>query len=122
MVKRFESEPAVSKQDDEQRQFHDWLALRMADANITAEDKKVFAEWLERESPEHKKKIKTECGLKVTLHDVRELFSWLKNRISSSDISDKERKLFNEWLVLKVTDHHPADHKEFHKLKRELLD
>ena len=125
----------MSKEEDneEHRKFSDWLASRMLDANLTTEDRKVFTDWLKKESPQagndldahhadHKKKNEVESDLKVTLHDVRELFTWLKTRITSSDINEGERKLFNEWLVQKVTDHHSDDHADFHKLKRELLD
>lgn len=111
----------MSKEEDENRKFSDWLASRMADANLTAEDREIFADWLMKESPDRKEKKESESGLKITLHDVRELFSWLKCRITASDINERERKLFNEWLVQKVTDHPTDSPAELHKLKRELL-
>jgi hypothetical protein len=122
------------EEEEEHRKFSDWLASRMVDANLSAEDRKIFTDWLMKESPDgenHRgahshagceKKNEVESGLKITLHDVRELFTWLKTRITTSDINDGERKLFNEWLVQKVTDHQTEDHVEYHKLKRELLD
>jgi hypothetical protein len=118
-------------EDDERRKFSDWLGVRMVDANLTAEDRKIFTDWLKKESPDaqdaysqakHEKTDEVESGLKITLRDVRELFAWLKTRITSSDINERERKLFNEWLVQKVTDHQSEDHADYHRLKRELLD
>lgn len=121
--------------DKEHQRFSDWLASRMVDANLNTEDRKVFTDWLMKRSPNdlnacgaHKpaagceNESEVESGLKITLHDVRELFAWLKTRITTSEINERERKLFNEWLVQKVTDHHSEDHTELHKLKRELLD
>jgi hypothetical protein len=121
-------------EDEEHQRFSDWLASRMVDANLNPEDRKVFTDWLMKESPDdsnvhvahhavaRETKNEVESGLMITLHDVRELFTWLKTRITTSDINDRERKLFNEWLVQRVTDHPSDDHAQYHKLKRELLD
>jgi alkylhydroperoxidase family enzyme len=111
----------LSKEEDEEHQrFSDWLASRMVDANLNPEDRKVFTDWLMKESPD-------DSNVHVAHHAVaretkNELFTWLKTRITTSDINDRERKLFNEWLVQRVTDHPSDDHAQYHKLKRELLD
>ena len=112
-------------------EFAEWLAQRVSAANLSDEEKRVFADWLAKENkiPDSKPGRVDPDGYagapeatKITMHDVRELFSWIKGRVSHASINENERKELNNWLMQRATESGDVHENELKKLRQDLLD
>ncbi len=103
--------------------FTKWLAEKMGDANLSQDEIQEFVDWMAKREAHDKKKDAKETKADISLHDVGELFVWLKGRLHSSNVDKRNQHELLDWLVKKLkSEGGNLDERDLSNLKKDLLD